>query len=129
MNCEVESCGRIVMARRLCPMHYARLRRNGGPLVKRRARGVMDAPIAGGRPPRPKRTGLVLGHTQVRILRELAKGEIVSYERLTQAIGGQSQNALQQVVSSLRLRFGWDVIETHIGKGYSAGPTLERLLR
>jgi DNA-binding response OmpR family regulator len=89
----------------------------------------MDAPIVGGRQPRPKRTGLVLGHTQVRILRELAAGEIVSYERLMAAIGGQSQNALQQVVSSLRLRFGWDVIETHMGKGYSAGPTLERLLR
>ena len=129
MICSIEGCERSLSARKWCHMHYARARRNGGPLVKKRARGVMDAPVVGGRTTRPKRVGLALGRTQVRVLRELATGEVVSYERLETAIGGQSQNAVQQVVSSLRMRFGWDVIETHTGKGYSAGPTLERLLR
>lgn len=125
MICSIDGCGRQTRAYGWCGMHYARNARNGGPMVKLRASGVLDAPV----PQRKEqRKGLGLGHTQVRVMRELAAGEIVTYERLEAAIGGQSQNALQQVVSSLRLKFGWDVIETHTGRGYSAGPILRRML-
>lgn len=124
MSCTIPTCDRKREAYGLCGMHYRRTKRAGDPLVKLRARGVMDAPVLR----REKRKSLGLGPTQVKVLRELADGEVVPYGRLREVIGGQSQNALQQVVTSLRRRFGWDVIETHQGKGYSGGPILRRLL-
>lgn len=46
--CSVEDCGRRISRREppLCAMHEKRWLRHGDPLIKRRARGVMDVPVS-----------------------------------------------------------------------------------
>lgn len=128
MTCEIETCERRRWARSLCQMHAARLRRNGDPLLKRRARGVMDAPVLTyvqeRRLGRPKHYGpdRALAPRHARVVQALASGELRRYEDLVPFTGG-SQRSLMHVVSKLRRRFGFDIIETHHGVGYKlAGP-------
>ncbi len=128
MTCEIETCERRRKGGRLCEMHGARLRRNGDPMLKRRASGVMDAPVLTyvqeRRLGRPRYYGpdRALAPRHARVVLALASGELRRYEDLLPLTGG-SQRSLMQVVSKLRARFGFDIIETHHGVGYKlAGP-------
>ncbi len=129
--CKIETCNRPNVAQQLCGMHYVRLRRNGDPLIKLRARGVMDAEIT--RPVRPHTGGPRKGKPAPgKIARQLklaatlvaADGEVVSQDSLMKAIGAKDLTSLQNVMCTLRGRLkDWDltVIVTARGQGYRAG--------
>lgn len=129
--CKIETCKKPSVAHQLCHMHYARLRRNGDPLIKLRARGVMDGEIH--KRPRPHFGGPRRGQPspgkisrQIKLAAALvaADGEVVTYESLMRAINAKSQTVLQSVTCTLRNRlkdWEWTVIVTVRGQGYQAG--------
>lgn len=115
-------CARSVKAMGLCEMHYARMRRNGGPLIKRRRRGVMDAPVS-------RQVMSRLGPVQAAVLVALVKASgPVPCAVLQRAAGVRGPKSIHAVVHSLRLRFGDDLIETRCGAGYASGERLRRCL-
>ena len=122
--CEYEGCQRRHSAKGYCQMHLARLRRNGGPGIKRRARGVMDAPVvpvrlAATTKPIPKRRPL-LSPREARLVLLLARadGRAVSHESLENALG-LPLLGLQRMVCHIRSKTGYRAIETIYGEGYA----------
>ena len=102
----------------LCAMHLGRLRRNGHPLLKRRARGVMDGPVltyveerkrGEWRKPYEKREKPI----QSTVLAVLARagGDPVAPAVLIDRTGS-SKTAIEQAVYNLRRRFGKATIKT-----------------
>lgn len=98
-------CDNRHQARGMCSMHYARWRRNGGPMVKHRNRGVLDAE------PVP-----VLGPVSTRILMTLIQNAGRTFPAY------MLHTALPKVtaahIATLRQRYGADIIETVTGRGY-----------
>lgn len=134
MKCSIETCGRPQRrgGRGWCSMHYARWCRVGDPLLKLRARGVMDAPVMR----RPKvvlpntRSRKVCGLTrgQFSVLLAMAKGHC-DLDAIAAAAGVTSQSVVRHV-SSIRLRYGFDAVETMPPRRYVLGDELlEAVLR
>lgn len=117
-KCTVESCWRPITSRQLCQMHWKRWKRNGDPLIKRRARGVMDAPVVPYVPRRPKREGPFLGPQQTRLLCLIWR-EPVELTVIANELGVQPACVMQKV-SNIRRRFGYDAIRTSLPKGKRA---------
>jgi hypothetical protein len=104
-------------------MHYARWHRTGNPLLKLRARGVLDAPIVR-RPklqPPQTRSRKVCGLTsgQFAVLKAMAMGYCEVEDIARKA--GVTRASVVRHVSSIRLRYGWDVVETVFPKGQRQG--------
>lgn len=123
MTCAVETCDRAPKTRGWCEMHYARWRRLGTPLLKRRRRGVLDAPVVyKPKVSRPKVQGRkICGLTkgQFAVLVTLAKGVSEPTEIARQT--GQTHMAVVRHVSSIREVYGWEAIETVIPAGQHRG--------
>lgn len=124
MRCDVNGCERDEkLVRGMCRLHYARWRRQGNPLVKRRARGVMDAPVVTYRQLRQEvQPPMVRGRWKMRpaevaVLVRLAERGTLRYEELCE-YAGLTPLSLSVTVSRIRARFGYDVIETVRDYGY-----------
>ena len=97
----------------MCMMHYQRFIRNGDPLRKKRARGVMDAPVI-----------YPLGPLQTKILETLVAnpGRTFSAETLH-----TTKKSVQQAVARIRQNHGQGAIDTVLGKGYRLSERFRRL--
>lgn len=135
-QCSVETCSRESRVRGLCGLHYGRWHRLGDPLMKRRARGLMDAPVLTYRQERaltePRRPKLPIPPRSSKVLLVLTEARgIVSRQELSRRTGA-TEGAVQNAVGRIRARFGYDVIRTHALRGYQlvdAHAVLESLRR
>lgn len=120
MKCSLEICDRPHQAKGYCSMHYRRNMRNGAPLVKRRARGVMDAPVVRTRPlpPKPIPRELCLGPKQTKLLCLIWRAP-VEVSTLAQELGVEPIVVMHKV-HAIRRRFGYDAIQTTMPKGKRA---------
>lgn len=111
-KCAVETCPRKVASRGWCHMHYGRWRRNGDPLIKRRARGVMDAPVTPLRERKPIVPGVRrLTDNQRDLL--VAMRSPVPIRDLAEKFG-TSRAMIENRVCRIRSKFGYEVIITTI---------------
>lgn len=136
-ECRIEGCQRerSVKASGLCQMHHLRLMRNGDPLIKRRARGVMDAPVVLLRTTKQdkskqqerRRLRYQLEPRLIRLALALmrARGEVVERETLC-AVTRIPPRSLATAIHELRYTLtydgydGYDAIVTHKQQGYAA---------
>ena len=87
-------------------------------MIKRRARGVMDAPVVHYVPRPPKREGPFLGPQQTRLLCLIWRGP-VEVSTLAESLGVEPIVVMHKV-HSIRRRFGYDAIQTTMPKGKRA---------
>lgn len=110
--CDV--CGQLAtLLRGLCPMHYARARRNGDPMVKQRNGGIDDGAEVVGPEVRQKKVAPrteQLEPAEVRVLLELEDGQPRSIGLLAD-VTHYSKNTVREAVYRIRRKFGEDVIE------------------
>ena len=127
-GCCIEGCGRRKQsAAGYCDMHWKRNKRNGGPLVKLRARGVMDVAVTGRRvkplkelPPRP-----LLSDKERAMLVRLVLVDILPMGEV-EAMKGR------MTIDRLRRKLGRDSILTIFRQGYqlsAEGRTIIEKLR
>lgn len=107
--CSVEGCERKLSRRDppLCAMHEKRWLRHGDPMIKRRARGVMDAPVV--RPQFTDRQQQLLAYLNVRGAVEpidLAEAMDITISRV------------RDLVSETNERIGSRAIVSVYGRGY-----------
>ena len=95
-------CDNRHQARGMCSMHYARWRRNGGPMVKHGVLAAVPVPLP--------------GPVSARILMTLIENAGRTFPAYT------LHTALPKVtaahIATLRQRYGADIIETVTGRGY-----------
>jgi len=126
-KCSIPQCARKCVARNLCGMHYARLRRNGDPMRKLRARGILDVePYREPRPYTPQKPSVNKIWRQLLVAEALwlAGGEVVDREYLMQTACCSNQRLLWSLVNILRLRlkdYQSTIIITERNQGYRAG--------
>ena len=117
-KCAVVTCWKPVKARSWCDMHYHRAKRNGDPLRKLRARGVMDAPICSmGHPPAPSVPRI--GPAQLAFARALSSGRTGRAE-LCETLN-ITPGTLYVLVSRFRARFEYESVVTVYRHGYRLG--------
>src|SRR5690606_22364450 len=123
MSCKIEHCDRPIRSRGWCGMHYARWVRTGNPMLKLRARGVLDAPVL-------RRAKVQVPETRSRKICGLTKGQfavmvaIAKGNREIEDIArdaGLTPLSVTRHVSSIRLRCGYEAVKTVIPPGEQRG--------